>query len=130
MKGQIAAATPEEYLEKLEEPRKSEIKQTRALIFDATYDDYRGVIVYFRLFDGELKIGDKIRMMGIDRTYTVTELGKYTPRQVNAQRLGAGPRPGAKSWNTPPHGSLNGGARELIRHAALHGGDGRVNQGQ
>jgi GTP-binding protein LepA len=71
-------------------PRKSEIKQTRALIFDATYDDYRGVIVYFRLFDGELKLGDKIRMMGIDRSFTVTELGKYTPRQVKAQRLGAG----------------------------------------
>ncbi|MGP1309312.1 MAG: translation elongation factor 4 [Phycisphaerales bacterium] len=71
-------------------PRTSEIKQTRALIFDATYDDYRGVIVYFRLFDGELKVGDKIRMMGIERTFTVTELGKYTPRPTKFQRIGAG----------------------------------------
>ncbi len=71
-------------------PRKSEITQTRALIFDATYDDYRGVIVYFRLFDGELKVGDKIRMMGIERSFTVTELGKFMPRPTKVQRIGAG----------------------------------------
>ncbi|MBX3351361.1 MAG: translation elongation factor 4 [Phycisphaeraceae bacterium] len=71
-------------------PRKSSTRQTRALIFDATYDDYRGVIVYFRLFDGELKVGDKIRMMGIGRSFIVTELGKYTPRQVKCERIGAG----------------------------------------
>ncbi|MEO1716818.1 MAG: GTP-binding protein, partial [Planctomycetota bacterium] len=42
-------------------PREEETKKTRALIFDAVYDDYRGVIIYARVFDGTLKVGDKIR---------------------------------------------------------------------
>jgi GTP-binding protein LepA len=44
------------------------VEQLRALIFDAVYDDYRGVIVYVRVFDGRLRSGDKIRMMGTERT--------------------------------------------------------------
>ncbi|MEN0020283.1 MAG: translation elongation factor 4, partial [Planctomycetota bacterium] len=72
------------------DPRKSEIKETRALIFDAIYDDYRGVVIYIRVFDGELKVGDKIRMMGLDRTYSITELGKYTPKPNKVKSLGAG----------------------------------------
>ncbi len=60
----------------------------RALIFDSHYDDYRGVIVYFRVFDGSVKVGDKIRMMGTGRTYFVTELGKYTPFPVKVKEVG------------------------------------------
>jgi len=55
--------------EKLPPPRPPEVQETRALIFDSQYDDYRGVIVFFRVFDGELKVGDKIRMMGTGRTF-------------------------------------------------------------
>ncbi len=76
--------------ERLPGPRASVQKQTRALIFDAVYDDYRGVIVYFRVFDGGLKVGDKIRMMGLGRTYTITEIGKYTPKPMRVQQVGAG----------------------------------------
>ena len=76
--------------EKLPPPRESVMKQSRALIFDAVYDDYRGVIVYIRMFDGRLSVGDKIRMMGLGRTFTITELGKYTPKQVKAESLSAG----------------------------------------
>jgi len=61
-------------------PRKPVIPQLRALIFDAVYDDYRGVIVYARVFDGELKVGDKIRMMGVARSFLVTEIGKMNPK--------------------------------------------------
>ena len=71
-------------------PRAPEMPQTRALIFDAVYDDYRGVIVYVRLFDGELRVGDRIRMMSSGRTWHVTELGRYTPKPVKTDRLGAG----------------------------------------
>jgi GTP-binding protein LepA len=66
--------------EKFPPPRKPVVAQLRALIFDAVYDDYRGVIVYARLFDGELKVGDKIRMMGIGRSFLVTEIGKMNPK--------------------------------------------------
>ncbi len=71
-------------------PRPQTTKKTRALIFDAVYDDYRGVIIYARVFDGRLKVGDKIRMMGLGRTFNVTELGKYTPKPVKVKEVGAG----------------------------------------
>src|SRR5690606_5451658 len=58
--------------ERLPGPRKPVTDKTRALIFDAVYDDYRGVIVYCRVFDGHLRHGDKIRMMGLERTFQIT----------------------------------------------------------
>ncbi len=76
--------------EKLPPPRAPVTQLTRALVFDAVYDDYRGVIVYFRLFDGKLKTGDKIRMMGVQRSFIVTELGKYTPRPVKVSSMEPG----------------------------------------
>ena len=74
--------------EKLPPPRPAEIEQTRALIFDSHYDDYRGVIVYFRVFDGSLSKGDRIKMMGTNRTFTITEIGRYTPAPVQATTIG------------------------------------------
>ena len=63
---------------------------TRALIFDSIYDDYRGVIVYFRVFDGELRKGQKIRFMGTDKEYQITELGKLMPRPKQVETIGTG----------------------------------------
>ena len=76
--------------ERFPAPREPKTTKTRALIFDAVYDDYRGVIVYCRVFDGRLKVGDKIRMMGLGRTFNVTELGKYTPKPVKVKDVGPG----------------------------------------
>ena len=73
---------------RLPAPRPSTTNQTRALVFDSHYDDYRGVIVYFRVFDGELKVGDKIRMMGTGRSYSISELGRYTPMPTKIDKLG------------------------------------------
>ncbi len=74
--------------EKLPAPRPAQTDKTRALIFDSRYDDYRGVIVYFRVFDGSLRVGDRIRMMGTGRTFTISELGRYTPHPVKVEALG------------------------------------------
>ena len=71
-------------------PRAQETDRLRALIFDAVYDDYRGVIVYLRVFDGRLKVGDKIRMIQLGRTFSVTELGKYTPKPEKVASVGPG----------------------------------------
>lgn len=76
--------------EKLPPPRASVTDRTRALVFDTEYNDYRGVIVYIRVFDGRLRVGDRIRMMGVGRTYVVSELGKYTPKPTKVESLGAG----------------------------------------
>ena len=55
---------------------------------DSHYDDYRGVVVFVRVFDGSISVGDKIRMMGTGRTFTVTELGRYTPFPEKLKTLG------------------------------------------
>jgi GTP-binding protein LepA len=77
--------------EKFPAPRKQAIPQLRGLIFDAVYDDYRGVIIYVRVFDGSLKVGDKIRMMGTGRNFLVTEIGKMTPKPVRVPGGAIGP---------------------------------------
>jgi len=61
-----------------------------ALVFDSTYDDYRGVVIYVRVFDGALAVGDKVRMMGTGQTYTISQIGKFTPAPTPAQSLSAG----------------------------------------
>jgi GTP-binding protein LepA len=71
-------------------PREPETDKLRALVFDSHYDDYRGVVVYIRVFDGTIRVGDKIRMMGTGRTYQCTELGKYTPKPTKVKSLGPG----------------------------------------
>ena len=71
-------------------PREPETDHLRALVFDSHYDDYRGVVVYVRVFDGVLRVGDRIRMMGSGRTYHCTELGKYTPKPTKVKELGPG----------------------------------------
>jgi len=63
---------------------------TKALIFDSTYDEHRGVIVYVRVFDGRLAIGDQVRMMGTSEIYEILDLGKFRPRPVSVKSLSAG----------------------------------------
>jgi GTP-binding protein LepA len=62
----------------------------RALIFDSYYDAYRGVIVYFRVMDGRLKKGDKVRLMASGKEYEIDELGVLSPNQVQVNELHAG----------------------------------------
>ncbi|MDX2132896.1 MAG: GTP-binding protein [Planctomycetota bacterium] len=76
--------------EKMPAPRPPVTEHLRGLIFDAVYDDYRGVIVYSRIFDGTLRVGDKIRMIGTQRTFLVSDLGKMTPKPVRVKELGPG----------------------------------------
>jgi GTP-binding protein LepA len=76
---------------RLPDPRGNVNAPTQALIFDAKYDDYRGVIVYFRLVNGKLTKGDRIRMMRTGRVFQVTELGKFRPHMSpTAEPLEAG----------------------------------------
>jgi GTP-binding protein LepA len=62
----------------------------KALIFDSWYDSYRGVIVLFRIIDGSLKKGMKIRFFNTGRDYQVETLGVNRPRPTPIDRLGVG----------------------------------------
>ncbi len=58
----------------------TEYEETRGLIFDSHYDPYRGVVSLVRLFDGELKKGDRVRAMGSDEDFELLEVGCYSPK--------------------------------------------------
>ena len=73
----------EELLEKIIEkvpPPKTESDRLRALIFDAKFDNYLGVIPYIRVFDGEIKRGMKIRFKHTGLEYEVIDVGYFHPK--------------------------------------------------
>src|SRR3954467_752601 len=76
--------------DQLPPPRGKPELPTRALIFDSIYDDYRGVITYVRVIDGELKKGQKIRFMGNGKEYQITDLAKHMPRPKQVEKIGNG----------------------------------------
>jgi GTP-binding protein LepA len=62
----------------------------RALIFDAVYDEYRGVIVYLRVFEGAVRERQVIHMLGTGTVYEAIELGRFTPEMKRTGELCAG----------------------------------------
>ncbi len=62
----------------------------KALIYDSVYDSYRGVIVYIRVFDGELKEGDKIKFMVTGNEYDLEEVGNLHMKRHRTKKLSAG----------------------------------------
>ena len=72
-------------------PPKDTVDQPlRALIFDSYYDAYRGVIVYFRVMDGTVKKGDRVKFMASGQEYVIDELGVLAPGQIQVDELHAG----------------------------------------
>jgi GTP-binding protein LepA len=62
----------------------------KALVVDSWFDNYQGVIVLIRVFDGEIRTGQKIRVMSNDKLFEVTEVGQFTPKRTKTDRLAAG----------------------------------------
>lgn len=62
----------------------------KALIFDSVYDNYRGVVIYTRIFDGEVRPGDEILLMNSKKKYEVTEVGVMAPSHNATKQLSAG----------------------------------------
>ncbi|HIU59379.1 MAG TPA: elongation factor 4 [Candidatus Scatosoma pullistercoris] len=65
-------------------------KPLKALIFDSYYDNYKGVILFVRLMDGRVRVGDKIRTFLSDTVYDVTEVGAFAPGLLPKAELAAG----------------------------------------
>jgi GTP-binding protein LepA len=62
----------------------------QALIVDSWFDNYVGVVTLVRIFNGTLKVNDKIRVMSTGRTHQIDKLGRFTPKSVPASTLGPG----------------------------------------
>ena len=62
----------------------------QALIFDAVYDEYRGVVVYFRVFNGTLRRRDIVLTLGTGKVYEAIEIGRFQPKMTPTEALGSG----------------------------------------
>ena len=62
----------------------------KALLVDAWYDTYMGVVVLFRVIDGEIKKGQRIRMVNFGATYTVDKVGVFRPKPEDMKSIGPG----------------------------------------
>ena len=62
----------------------------KALLIDSWYDAYLGVVVLFRVVDGEIKKGQKIRMMATNAVYEVDRVGIFNPKRMAVDKLGPG----------------------------------------
>lgn len=77
-------------IEKVPAPKVGTEKTEKALIFDSFYDTYKGVIIYVRLFSGELKQGDKIILMAEKNPAEVLEIGYLKPKFTSSGELKTG----------------------------------------
>jgi GTP-binding protein LepA len=75
---------------KIPAPKGDENAPLKALIFDSWYDSYRGVIVLFRVIDGKIKKGTKIKFFNTGREYLVETIGVNRPRPTPIPELGPG----------------------------------------
>ena len=80
----------EEIVHKIPAPSGDVNGKLKALIFDSYYDNYKGVVIYSRIFDGKVKEGDIIKLMNTGKKYEVTEVGTYSPGPVPCKELRAG----------------------------------------
>ena len=80
----------EAIIERIPAPTGSVKNKTQGLIFDSLYDSYKGAIIMMRLMNGEIKTGDKIKLMSTGAIYDVTEVGVYTPSIKKKDKLVCG----------------------------------------
>lgn len=83
-------AVLETIIEKVPAPQGDPKAPLEALVFDSAYDPYRGVIVFVRIKEGTLAVGDKITFMAAGAEYEVIEVGVRTPKEVKKDKLTTG----------------------------------------
>jgi len=72
-------AVLEDIVQHIPAPKGSNDNPLQALIFDSQYDSYRGVVVYMRLMEGTIRVGQAVKMMATGAVYTVVECGHLLP---------------------------------------------------
>ena len=77
-------------IEKIPPPKGDSQKPLRALVFDSSYDSYKGVLAYVRVVDGEIERGEKIILMVSGGRGEVVEVGVFKPELTPVEKLSAG----------------------------------------
>jgi GTP-binding protein LepA len=80
----------EAVVKRMPPPRGQPDGPLRAMIIDAWFDNYVGVVMLVRVVDGSLKKGERIRLMATNAVYPVDHLGVFTPKSVDRPELNAG----------------------------------------
>src|SRR5580704_3199596 len=80
----------EHIVHKVPSPKGLPTDPLRALIFDSWFDPYRGVIILMRVFDGRLRLGQKIRLWSNGQTFEVEAVGYQAPKSTPCDELSAG----------------------------------------
>ena len=80
----------EAVVRRLPPPKGDQAAPLKALLVDAWYDAYLGVVVLVRVFDGVLKTGQQVRMMQTGATYKVDRIGVFKPKATDVPELGPG----------------------------------------
>jgi GTP-binding protein LepA len=75
---------------KIPSPDGDDDRPLKALIFDSWFDNYQGVIVLVRVFDGKVIPGKKIRMMATGKVFEVSRVGIFTPKMESIEELSSG----------------------------------------
>jgi GTP-binding protein LepA len=88
--GEGVADILEAVIRRVPPPAGDPAKPLKALIIDSWFDNYVGVVMLVRVVDGELRPGDRILLMSTRATYLCEQVGKFTPKSMPAERLGAG----------------------------------------
>ena len=88
--GQNIEQVLEEIIKKIPAPKGNLENPLKALIFDSSYDPYKGVIAYVRLFDGKVSPGDKVMLMVNKKETEVSEVGYFKPGLRKSSLLSAG----------------------------------------
>jgi len=77
-------------VKKIPPPSGSDDKPLKALLFDSWFDNYQGVIVLVRVFDGKIRAGQKIKMMVMGSVFEVAQVGVFTPKMEPVAELTSG----------------------------------------
>ncbi len=80
----------EEIVRRIPPPQGSAEAPLQALVFDSSFDPYRGVVVYLRLFNGRVQVRESVLFMGVGQTYEVQEVGIFTPKAQKQPVLSCG----------------------------------------
>ena len=80
----------EAIINRIPSPKGDKNSPTQALIFDSVFDAYKGIVTSLRVVNGEIKVGDKIKMMATNAVYDVVELGVHTPKEKKLNKLVTG----------------------------------------